>query len=73
MSPRIVICRVVINNNSANGFEVAMLSTVWELLTFILARKKYWLLPVIVTLGLLGSVAVLGAGSPLTPFIYAIF
>jgi hypothetical protein len=63
----------VINNNGANGFEVAMLSTVRELLTFMLTRKKYWLLPVIVTLGLLGGVTLLGAGSPLTPFIYAIF
>lgn len=44
-----------------------------ELLTFLLARKKYWLLPIMLTLALLGGLVVLGKGSAVAPFIYTIF
>jgi len=42
----------------------------WE---FIIIRKKYWLLPVIIALLLFGGLIVLTQGSSLSPFIYAIF
>jgi len=42
----------------------------WE---FITTRKKYWLLPIIIVLAIVGSVLVVGEGSTLTPLIYAIF
>ena len=42
----------------------------WE---FIIIRKKYWLLPVILALALFGGLIILGEGSSLSPFIYAIF
>ena len=42
----------------------------WE---FIITRKKYWLLPVILALTLLGGLIILSQGSSLSPFIYAIF
>ena len=42
----------------------------WEFIKF---RKKYWLLPIIVLLLLLGTIVVIGEGSALAPFIYAIF
>ena len=42
----------------------------WE---FIIIRKKYWLLPVIIALTLFGGLIVLIQGSSLSPLIYAIF
>ena len=42
----------------------------WE---FIIIRKKYWLLPVIIALILFGGLIVLTQGSSLSPLIYVIF
>ena len=42
----------------------------WE---FIKIRKKYWLLPIMVMLLLVGTIVIIGEGSSLSPFIYAIF
>jgi hypothetical protein len=50
-----------------------MLNIVRELWLFLLARKKYWLLPIIVMLALLGGLVVLSKGSAIAPFIYTIF
>ncbi len=44
-----------------------------EIWGFLRARRKWWLAPVILVLLLLGLVLVLAQGSPLAPFIYAIF
>ena len=40
---------------------------------FILARKKYWLAPLIITLVLMGALLVFTQGSVIAPFIYSIF
>tara|TARA_B100000902_G_C27167838_1_gene842140 strand:- start:510 stop:659 length:150 start_codon:yes stop_codon:yes gene_type:complete len=42
----------------------------WE---FIKVRKKYWLIPIILTLAIFGGLIILTQGSALSPFIYAIF
>ena len=42
----------------------------WE---FMKVRKKWWLLPIIVVMVLLGSLMVFAQGSALAPFIYTIF
>lgn len=42
----------------------------WE---YIRARKKFWLLPIVIILALFGFMIVLGEGTAVTPFIYAIF
>jgi hypothetical protein len=44
-----------------------------ELWAFMRARKKFWLLPAIVVLVLIGMLLVLSQGSVLAPFIYTIF
>jgi hypothetical protein len=44
-----------------------------ELWGFLKERKKFWLLPIIVTLVLLGSLIALSAGSAVAPFIYTLF
>jgi len=37
------------------------------------ARKKYWLLPIFIMMGLLGGLLVLTKGSAIAPFIYTLF
>jgi hypothetical protein len=44
-----------------------------EFLMFLMTRKKFWLLPAIIVLLLLGAIIVLASGSALAPFIYTIF
>ena len=44
-----------------------------ELWTFLGERKKFWLLPIILVMLLIGGLLVLAQGSALAPFIYTIF
>lgn len=44
-----------------------------ELWDFMKERKKFWLLPIILTLLLLGSLIVLTQGSAVAPFVYTLF
>ena len=44
-----------------------------ELWAFMRERKKFWLLPIIAVLVLLGSLIVLSQGSAVAPFIYTLF
>jgi hypothetical protein len=40
---------------------------------FLGARKKYWLLPIIIVTVLLGGLLILAQGSVVAPFIYTLF
>ncbi len=42
----------------------------WE---FLKIRKKFWLLPAIIVLVLVGTIVVIGGSSALAPFIYTVF
>lgn len=44
-----------------------------ELMEFLLARKKYWLIPVVLLMVLFGGLLVMSQGSAVAPFIYTIF
>ena len=44
-----------------------------ELLRFLKARKKFWLLPIIIVMVLFGGLLVLAQGSAVAPFIYTLF
>jgi hypothetical protein len=44
-----------------------------ELWMFMRVRKKWWLLPVVVVMLLVGVLLVFAEGSALAPFIYTIF
>ena len=44
-----------------------------ELWAFMRVRKKFWLLPILIVLLLVGSLLVFAQGSALAPFIYTIF
>ena len=46
---------------------------VLQLWRFLGARRKYWLLPIIVVCVLLGGLLVLAQGSAVAPFIYTLF
>ncbi|MEL6287267.1 MAG: DUF5989 family protein [Pseudomonadota bacterium] len=48
-------------------------SLVRELVAYLGARKKWWLLPVILVIGLFGGLLVLAQGSAISPFIYTVF
>ncbi len=50
-----------------------MAEFVIELWSFMRERKKFWLLPIVVVLMLLGSLIVLTQGSAVAPFIYTLF
>jgi len=49
------------------------MSLLHELWLYLKLRKKFWLLPIILVLGLLGGLIVLTQGSAVAPFIYTLF
>jgi hypothetical protein len=49
------------------------MSFIRELWRFMRVRKKLWLLPIFIALGLFGSLLVLAQGSAIAPFIYTLF
>jgi hypothetical protein len=49
------------------------MSLIRELWAFMRVRKKWWLLPIIVVMFLVGSLLVFAQGSALAPFIYTLF
>ena len=49
------------------------MSFIKEFTKFLMIRKKYWLLPIILVLVLFGGLIILNQGSAVAPFIYTIF
>jgi hypothetical protein len=49
------------------------MSFLGELWAFMRHRKKYWLLPILIMLGIFGGLIVLTQGTAVAPFIYTIF
>ncbi len=50
-----------------------MLAISAELWRFMLSRKKYWLVPVMISMVVFGGLIVLAKGSAIAPFIYTLF
>ncbi len=44
-----------------------------DMLEFLRERKKWWLLPMILVLMVIGALIALSGGSAIAPFIYTIF
>ena len=44
-----------------------------ELWNFMRARKKFWMLPILLVMALFGALIVLTQGSVVAPFVYTIF
>ena len=51
----------------------AVLSVIRDLLKYVTASRKLWLLPIILGLVALGGLLVLGQSAAVAPFLYAIF
>lgn len=49
------------------------MSLLKELWRYMRARKKYWLIPILVMMVILGGLIVLAQGSAVAPFIYTLF
>ena len=49
------------------------MSFIKEFCSFIRVRKKYWLIPVLALMAVLGGLIVLAKGSAVAPFIYTLF
>lgn len=47
-----------------------LLNEYWDFLTH---NKKWWLIPILLVLLLVGLLVVFGASSPVAPFIYSLF
>ena len=52
---------------------MSKLSIIKEFWEFLIVRKKWWLLPIVIFLMLLGALIVFTEGSALAPFIYTLF
>ena len=50
-----------------------MIDLARELWAFMRERRKFWMLPILLVLGLLGGLLVLSHGSAVAPFIYTLF
>jgi hypothetical protein len=44
-----------------------------ELWLYMRSRKKFWLLPILIVMLLLGGLLILAQGSAVAPFIYTLF
>lgn len=49
------------------------MSLLQELIRFMIRRRKFWLMPIILIMTGLGVLVVLGQGSIVAPFIYTLF
>jgi hypothetical protein len=50
-----------------------VLSLANELFAYMSARKKWWLLPILLVLLVFGGLIILAQGSAIAPFIYTVF
>ncbi len=50
--------------------KLSIFAELWE---FMRVRKKWWLMPIILIIAVLGFILVFAQGSALAPFIYTIF
>jgi Family of unknown function (DUF5989) len=49
---------------------MSILAELWD---FLRARKKFWLMPIVIVLLVFGGLVILVQGSAVAPFIYTLF
>ena len=49
---------------------MSLLAECWK---FLRVRKKFWLLPILIMVGLFGLLLILAESSALAPFVYTLF
>lgn len=52
---------------------MAKIAVVRQFWAFLRERKKWWLLPIVLVLVLIGAVVTAASGTALAPFVYALF
>ena len=50
--------------------KTRVLKEIWQ---FLWSQKKFWLIPIVLTLGLLGLLLIFAQSSAIAPFIYTLF
>lgn len=50
-----------------------MLSFLQEFYDYLKTRRKFWLLPIIIVLFILGGLLIFSKGSAIAPFLYTVF
>ncbi|HOY10195.1 MAG TPA: DUF5989 family protein [Candidatus Omnitrophota bacterium] len=50
--------------------KIAILKELWD---FLRVRKRYWLAPIVIILGLLSLLIIFAESSAVAPFIYTLF
>ncbi len=50
-----------------------MIGLLRELWDFLATRKKFWLLPIVIMMLLVGALLIFAQGSAIAPFIYTLF
>jgi hypothetical protein len=60
-------------NPSGTNIERTRMEFLKELLSFLRARKKLWLLPIIILVVVMGGLLIVAQGSVFAPFIYTLF
>lgn len=77
MRPRTFIARpssaITAKSIVGPGGRRSVLVFAKEFWSFLRVRKKFWLLPIVVIMGLFGGVVVLSKGTVVAPFIYVLF
>ena len=58
---------------AVNPSDEAVMSFLAELWAFMRARKKFWLVPVLIMMVIFGGLVAMTKGSIVAPFIYTIF
>ena len=59
--------------DETDDFKENVMDFVKDLWGFLKVRKKFWLLPIILTLLFFGALMIFASGSAIAPFIYTIF
>jgi hypothetical protein len=63
----------VLHDETNFGIETLVMDFLAELWRFMRVRKKFWLLPILMTMIVFGGLVVLTKGSAVAPFIYTLF
>jgi len=63
----------VLRDETNFGIGTLVMDFLAELWRFMRVRKKFWLLPILMTMIVFGGLVVLTKGSAVAPFIYTLF
>ena len=64
---------VLFLGRSKTNIERKKMSFLYEVLSFLFARKKFWLVPIFIMMFIFGGLVVLTKGTAVAPFIYTLF